>query len=1479
MKKLCLSLMVVTMILFASWFTVQAEAVDLSQTYTNEAEGFSLKFPSDWSLMEAKDIPELREAGGLVMIATQDRSGFFVNLTVAKGVDDGYSHLTRNEYLELLEPDYDSIFIVDVADVSISEVRGRYFEAGVVLEGHNFALRQYMYVIDNDLYVITCYSSLAEYDIYALIFDAIMDNYTVTNASTSQTNAQAGTRSQSPDYDLSRTYTNATEGFSFNFPGIWEIGNLSEEEVYFIPEANVGLTLITYLLSPTTSGAMAPVMNIRKAPVTQEVIDTIFSSTLANIMPEGNMMATNIEDLTIDGFPSRKVTFSAKVNEETEFIVVRYVYFIGSSQYRVEFLSSPTSMEFMETVINDVMDSYAITRTASSSNDNASPVIPPQVVNLFDEDFFQLCASGTAQEVETAINEGADVNARDEYGETPLMSAARSNRNPEVISILLQNGADASIRDNEGITAVDYAAVNARLRNTDAYQQLVAASNAAINEGISPNQTSSNEADVLQIYIDYVNEVRKNEDWSDEYGEMSLIYIDDDDIPELVIDWASTAGGAQVCTISNGKLVYTYVETGGVSYIERQNIFVSSGGRMGHYYETVYTIQNGEFTVLHRGEHGEEETDDEEMPFYFYWHWDGEEVTHSKYSENLKSAFDRSKAINSSDNAFSAADMLQKINELLRSNSSQSTRSDAPSMSDEDFINFCESATLQEIEEAIKNGANVNARSMNTLGVSRATRDTPLMRAARRNSNPEVISILVKNGADVNARNVNGDTPLMWALSAHFDFGCNPEMIAVLLENGADPSIKNNNGMTAIDYASEFLMNTEVYEIVLAASNAAITETNNSALDTSEQVMEPTAMSDEDFFALCRSGTAQEIEAVIKSGVEPNTRLEDGTTALIRAASSNPNPEVISFLLENGADVNARNNFGWTALMTAARNNRNPEVVSILLRNGADASISNDNEMTAVDYASENESLRNSSVYQQLVAASNIYNEPIQAKDQGKINIEKVDWLVSNGHVPQYVQEAGSFHYNPNYFKVIIIGNNVRLRSQPNMEARIIDNVTNGEILTYHGEWTHPQGEKWLIAGYDTAATETFVWIHSDFSELLTQEQYAEREKISEITAERVTPTESYDIEKIVGWIGSDLNSVYREIGTPNSEDSLESMTLAFYDGMVIFHDSGSRPPGVYSIDGKDLSLFTKDGVTLDNKTRAELIQIFGTPVEEEFSEYHNIHVIVFKINEYIGLAFHMFDPNDTAHELLLSTGWDFSDSDASYADTQWESVPQTSADFDLMSARVTGNNVNVRSAPNTQGRVLFQITNPDDEFLVIYKNPTRDSSGENWYRIIFRWGAEFGEFIGVDGEAYIISRFLAIEPLSAQLIEEYGLDYYWDEIKKDILNPQQTQQYQLSAAQSVRPSGVYADFLKLNVLHFRGDILEAYQVGMPVGRWSVKVEGNVLVLTPMMDNVREGRWQFRNEGEVLHTQIDTPNPGIWYRQVPGTTQTIIGYI
>ena len=78
----------------------------------------------------------------------------------------------------------------------------------------------------------------------------------------------------------------------------------------------------------------------------------------------------------------------------------------------------------------------------------------------------------SAEVVESLLKAGADIKAREQVGETPLMKAASHNKNPEVIETLLKAGANARAKDKERRTAADHARENKKIYKTKVYWKL-----------------------------------------------------------------------------------------------------------------------------------------------------------------------------------------------------------------------------------------------------------------------------------------------------------------------------------------------------------------------------------------------------------------------------------------------------------------------------------------------------------------------------------------------------------------------------------------------------------------------------------------------------------------------------------------------------------------------------------------------------------------------------------------------------------------------------------------------------------------------------------------------------------------------------------------------------------------------------------------------------------------------------------------------
>jgi len=101
------------------------------------------------------------------------------------------------------------------------------------------------------------------------------------------------------------------------------------------------------------------------------------------------------------------------------------------------------------------------------------------------------------------------------------------------------------------------------------------------------------------------------------------------------------------------------------------------------------------------------------------------------------------------------------------------------------------SSDTDVLQVLIEHGADVNVA--NNVGL------TPLMHAASSNRNPDILRFLIEHGANVNVADTRGRTALMRAAQYTRSLG----VIELLLDNGADASMKCDEGKNALDYSTE----------------------------------------------------------------------------------------------------------------------------------------------------------------------------------------------------------------------------------------------------------------------------------------------------------------------------------------------------------------------------------------------------------------------------------------------------------------------------------------------------------------------------------------------------------------------------------------------------------------------------------------------------------------------------------------------------
>lgn len=138
-------------------------------------------------------------------------------------------------------------------------------------------------------------------------------------------------------------------------------------------------------------------------------------------------------------------------------------------------------------------------------------------------------------------------------------------------------------------------------------------------------------------YERYIRYVVEDEDFT-----YNLVYLDDDDIPELFVSSEYEAGGEMLVSYYDGKTEYYHISRLGARYIERSGLFYANNGHMGVYPVIIGKLENGKFSVIGNGLHEVYWNDEPETERYV---WENDEVSAEEFEENIDRLFDREQSV------------------------------------------------------------------------------------------------------------------------------------------------------------------------------------------------------------------------------------------------------------------------------------------------------------------------------------------------------------------------------------------------------------------------------------------------------------------------------------------------------------------------------------------------------------------------------------------------------------------------------------------------------------------------------------------------------------------------------------------------------------------------------------------------------------------------------------------------------------------
>ena len=511
-------------------------------------------------------------------------------------------------------------------------------------------------------------------------------------------------------------------------------------------------------------------------------------------------------------------------------------------------------------------------------------------------EFINLIKNGFPNEIQSAINAGAQVNEADELGITPLMVAIEHSQDREIIRILLEAGADVNAVSKHHETPLTIAAKHTQIVN----------------------------------FVEQLLQYGANTSFTDDKGNTPLILACLFNNNPLIIDVLSARGkninhqnanGETALMMacqnhSNIQMIQSLIEAGADLSLkdnQEETALIKTIKHLGTKDMIDLLIKNG-------ADVREKDAKGKNLLILAIEHSASPQVLETLLLQGVsltekdnfgKKAMDyiKSETPNGIEQAKAITSFVDQLKSLfweeIKTGDVETVKKYLDygfNLNEKDWyqrtplmIAAASNPNPDVIQLLIDSGAKVNLFDKDIYSYKRG--NPALVYAIRSNPNSEVIRVLIDNGASVNEEYVNDETPLMIAAEKN----PNPDCIQLLIDKGADINRRNDQGETALMIAAKH--NTQVGIIQTLIDNGAVVN------DQDENQITPLML------ALSNENT-DVVSALIQAGADVNAQGPSGETPLFFAVKDEKSARSIPLLLEAGADAKQVGYYGLTAYQT-----------------------------------------------------------------------------------------------------------------------------------------------------------------------------------------------------------------------------------------------------------------------------------------------------------------------------------------------------------------------------------------------------------------------------------------------------------------------------------------------------------------------------------------------------------------------------------